>query len=159
MSHKLYNLSPYAYVRNNPLNRFDPDGFVDWPTFWKGTAKFSCDLAGTIGAGYYCIQTVRVGGALSGGFVLVTSLTTMNLGLIDMISGLQDKTSALQDGILIPVLMGTGMDRQTALTVNLLYDMITLLGNVHTALSKTGTTLTNYKYYLIQKQLQMMSKK
>ncbi len=32
MQNELYNLSPYTYVRNNPLNRFDPDGYVDWPT-------------------------------------------------------------------------------------------------------------------------------
>lgn len=28
---KYYDLSPYAYCGNNPVNRIDPDGRIDFP--------------------------------------------------------------------------------------------------------------------------------
>src|SRR5690625_5418623 len=39
MHHQAYAWSPYAYVKNDPIGRFDPDGFTDWPAAARAAVK------------------------------------------------------------------------------------------------------------------------
>ena len=56
MSEKFYEVSPYTYCHNDPINRFDYDGNIDWRLIKKGAIG--------LGSG---ASTAIIGAAITGG--------------------------------------------------------------------------------------------
>jgi len=116
MQYNLYNLSPYAYVRNNPLNRFDPDGYVDWPRVGLGalgviSGIFETGLGGTIAAG----SSVTVMGALGGTALMMHGISTIGFGTAEIIAGLADSDQQIPGGPLEAV--GKAVEQGTGIEV------------------------------------------
>ncbi|MGD9489406.1 MAG: RHS repeat-associated core domain-containing protein [Calditrichaceae bacterium] len=148
MAHQLYGLSPYVYVRNNPLNRFDPDGFKDWPTFWGGVAKVGGGALGIAITSYGIAQTGGIGAAFGAGAGYTTSLYAIDTGIMDIVSGLQDKSTSLADGVMVPTLVAGGMKKENAIVLAGIYDLLEMGVNVSNAGKKTGTILHQLKSFL-----------
>ncbi|MHB2154417.1 RHS repeat domain-containing protein [Calditrichota bacterium GD2] len=148
MHYKLFGISPYIYVRNNPLNRFDPYGFTDWPTFWEGVAKVSGGVLGIAITSYGIVQTGGIAAAFGVSAGYITSLYAIDTGIMDIVSGLQDKSTKLPDGVMIPTLVAVGMKKEDAIVLSGIYDLLEMGVNVSKAGKKTGTILHQLKSFL-----------
>ncbi len=148
MQHQLFGLSPYAYVRNNPINRFDPDGFIDLPTTLAGVAKVGGGALGIVITSYVIAQTGGVAAAFGAGFGYTTSLYAIDTGIMDIVSGLLDKKTSLPDGVMIPTLVAGGMKKENAIILAGIYDLFELGVNISDAGKKSGTILHQLKSFL-----------
>ena len=99
MQYQLFGLSPYVYVRNNPLNRFDPDGYVDWPQVGLGALGVLGGIGQTISGGAIVAGTGVTGvGAVGGVIVMTHGLSITGFGLATMIAGFQDNGTEVPGG-------------------------------------------------------------
>ena len=93
MSEKNYDISPYAYVLNNPMRHNDIRGLTDWDAVVKGTLVTLGGLATTIGGAALSLTPTGIGQAA--GLVLVpTGIVSTGLGLTQIIAGFKDDNTA-----------------------------------------------------------------
>lgn len=137
----LLSESPYVYTSNNPIIFIDKDGLIKWKVVGKGTLKVLGGVIGTVGSAAYIIGTEGAGAALGGTLALVSSLTTVGLGIGEITAGFSDKEFPLSDGLITATLTDVGVDKKIAKGVSTAVDIIDLKNAVKTAFSKGGTAL------------------
>ena len=139
MHHQAFSWSPYVYVKNDPIGRFDPDGFTDWPALAKGSVKLAGGLFMTVG-GYKTMAAGGVTVAASGGGSAPVSVPMMlggkalaTFGLTQVGFGLAEISSAwlTPDGMsaatyrnIAGIVAEQFADDTTAEAVNLVVDFI-----------------------------------
>jgi len=140
MQHKLFGLSPYAYVRNNPINRFDPDGYVDWWQVGAGALGVVGGIAQAVGGGAIAASTgVTVVGAVGGVALMAHGFTTTGFGISTMIAGFKDDGTQVPGGILEAV--GEQVGGETGQKIGAVGDALVGAGNPVKNLKNAGKLL------------------
>ena len=85
LAEKYYNISPYAYCADNPINRIDPNGLIDKEWLKKGGLTLSVGLVATIGGGLAVSSGI---GVAPGAYALSTGIPSIGLGFGMIIVGL-----------------------------------------------------------------------
>lgn len=141
MRHQLFCLSPYVYVRNNPLNRFDPNGYVDWLKVGFGALGVAGGIVETVSGGVIAAGTgVTVVGAAGGAALMVHGLSTTGFGVATMIAGFKDDGSTVPSGPLQAI--GEGVSEATG---NELFEKAGALGDAAVGVASGGNPLKNLK--------------
>ena len=100
LSEKYYDVSPYAFCHDNPINRIDPDGRADWELVFKGT------LITAAGAGTFVGGMAAIGGSGSlaagiGVLAIISGKTSIGIGIsmmtVGLISDPSNKTQEIKD--------------------------------------------------------------
>ncbi|RMG21274.1 MAG: RHS repeat-associated core domain-containing protein [Methanobacteriota archaeon] len=88
---RLFGFSAYVYVRNNPIIRVDPDGYVD---LWKvgvGILGIVGGLTETLTGGAIAAgSSPTVAGPVLGVALMVHGLSTVGFGITQVVAGLVD---------------------------------------------------------------------
>ena len=152
MKHNLYGLSPYTYVRNNPLILTDPTGFVDWKGFFWGAARTVGGVATAVGGVVAVVagsaaevpsvgtSTAVVLGGIAG---IVWGSTEAGIGIADMSLAWNtpDGMSSEQYGSFISLIAkGLGASETAQSTIDLVANLVSMKGGV-----KIGQLLTDDK--------------
>jgi hypothetical protein len=95
----LLSLSSYTFVKNDPLNRFDPDGYIDWKRVGIGalgivSGAFETGIGGTIATG----GSITIAGAVGGTALMMHGLSTIGFGAAEMIAGIADRNQEIPGG-------------------------------------------------------------
>ena len=90
LSEKYYSISLYAYCSNDPLNRFDLDGYVDFKNVAWGLFNAGTGLATAIGGGFVAVGSYGLAG-LVGGAMIAEGSVQLGLGLTQVVLGFADK--------------------------------------------------------------------
>jgi RHS repeat-associated protein len=106
MTEKYYNLTPYAYVLNNPISKMDIYGLTDWDAVKQGSIAIIGGLLSTVG-GISATLTPTGVGQIAGAILIPTGIATMGGGTVKVIAGIIDNGTADK----VPTGMGelTGM--------------------------------------------------
>lgn len=148
LAHKRPGLTPYHYVQNNPLNRFDPDGLFDKDLVWKGTKQVAVNGAIGVGAGLAIAKTGGAAAALLGTSVLVESTTGVIVGGMNIYNGINDKPEVAPNGVFKEFLLTTGLDQKTTNTISYVKSFIQSVYDWAGA-AKKGATLLDESVPLI----------
>ena len=109
MEKELYGLSPYVYVRNSPLIRIDPNGYIDWLKVGLGTLGTIGGVVETVAGVAGCIGSspTVVGSVISAG-VVVHGLGTTAFSFAQVLDGFMesDNTKGIS-GLTEATLYGT----------------------------------------------------
>ncbi len=109
MQHQLFGLSPYAYVRNNPINRFDPDGYVDWPKVGWGALTFGSGVVEAVAGGVIAGgSSVTIVGGVVGVAFMTHGFAVAGFGIAEMTKGFQDIQTETPSGPLEAIGEATG---------------------------------------------------
>lgn len=81
---KSYPISPYAYCRNNPLSRIDPDGNMDWEVFGRGALT----ATGGVLSIFSGVGVTGTGiGAVAGAALIIEGIGSTAFGITQMVMG------------------------------------------------------------------------
>ena len=86
MYDRYHNLSPYIYVKNNPIMNLDLYGFTDWPTVLKGVATITAGAISTFG-GIAAALTPTGAGQIGGAVAITTGIPAMGIGVGIIVDG------------------------------------------------------------------------
>ena len=99
LSEKYYSISPYAFCHNNPINRIDPDGQVDWKLVKLGALTTAGGIGQTLGGATLAAGTGGMGAAV-GMFLLVDGMTSIGVGTSLLITGFITDPSEKNDQLM-----------------------------------------------------------
>ena len=99
LSEKYYSFSPYAFCHNNPINRIDPDGQVDWKLVKLGALTTAGGIGQTLGGATLAAGTGGIGAAV-GMFLLVDGMTSIGVGTSLLITGFITDPSEKNDQLM-----------------------------------------------------------
>lgn len=83
-------LSPYNYVQNNPMIRFDPTGQIDWKATFKGALTTASGFGQVTGGVAIISSTLGIGAPIGTSLIMTGTITT-GLGLGQLAQGLSEK--------------------------------------------------------------------
>jgi hypothetical protein len=99
MAHNLLSISPYVYCHNNPLNRLDPDGLVDWKRVGKGAlTMLGGGIETTSGITVGLLTSPTIVGSGIGGILATHGIASMGFGLANTAAGFAEQDQYIPYG-------------------------------------------------------------
>ena len=140
MKYQLFGFSPYVYVRNSPLNRLDPNGYVDWFQVGVGALGVVGGIAQAVGGGAIAASTgVTVVGAVGGIALMSHGFATTGFGVANIIAGIKDDGTDVPSGPLEAI--GGEVGGETGQQIGELGDALVGAGNPLKNLKNAGKLL------------------
>ena len=157
LAEKYPSISPYAYCKENPINRVDSDGRIDWKLTGKGILVTISGIGGIVaGASVVAGSAGLMGGV--GAFMITGGYFSIGAGLSLLTIGLMTDPSEKNDEIMktmptelseiftkpLDIILENDNNQieNTMSTMSLFYDMITFdlkgLNNVEKVLKSAG---------------------
>ncbi|GEM_PF-7130403 len=128
LADKRQGLSPYIYVQNNPLNKFDPNGMIDW---WKVVGGAASIIGGAFQVSFgmsLAVGTSVTGVGIVGGLALASyGTTTIAFGTANLIEGFKDEPKKIATG-LFDAIGGETLGKQGATVRKVVDEAIGLIG-------------------------------
>jgi RHS repeat-associated protein len=141
LAHLRPGLSPYQYVQNNPLNRWDPTGMIDWRKITGGTITTVAGLGETITGGAIAAGTsVTVVGAVGGTALMMHGLATTGFGFAQIIDGFVESKNEIPSG---PLEAAGKLGGETGETVGAIADGLVGLGGATKSLKGSLKSVDN----------------
>ncbi|MFW6222951.1 MAG: RHS repeat-associated core domain-containing protein [Bacteroidota bacterium] len=151
---KHLSLSPYVYVRNNPLIYVDPDGLTDWNAIGKGFWQITTGTFGMIGGAKLTIASgaaigtgvgapLGVAGMLTGNTMTGLSAANFGAGIKNITDGFKAKEGEVVDtanNSVTTISLGMGANETQASSAELGFSLISTGG-----LYGTGKLIANDK--------------
>ena len=157
LAEKYPNISPYAYCKENPVNRVDSDGRIDWKLTGKGILVTISGIGGIVAGASVVAGSAGLMGGL-GAFMITGGYFSTGVGLSLLTIGLMTDPSEKNDEIMktmpteLSEIFTKSLDiilendnnqiENTMSTMSLFYDMITFdlkgLNNVEKVLKSAG---------------------
>ena len=155
MAEKYYSISPYAYCHNDPINRFDVNGFADYKRITNGIMLTGSGVMMVFGGISMAYASSGLAAAAGAGLITEGSVQT-GLGLTKIIAGIFDEE--ISDDARIPSStlgsVGLAVDEITDNenhTFEAVGDLVTSAATVENPLNaKTASELGRSIYSLIQ---------
>ena len=110
VAYKMYENSPYMYVRGNPMLRIDPTGYVDWVATVMGGLTMAAGVA-QVAAGI-ALTPVTFGGSAA---LIVSGTMTSGLGMGQMAVGIAESGQDIPSGTM--ELAGMASGNETARSI------------------------------------------
>ena len=157
MAEKYPGVSPYAYCKENPVNRVDSDGRIDWKLTGKGILVTISGIGGIVAGASVVAGSAGLMGGL-GAFMITGGYFSTGVGLSLFTIGLMTDPSEKNDEIMktmptdlseiftkpLDIILENDNNQieNTMSTMSLFYDMITFdlkgLNNVEKVLKSAG---------------------
>ena len=157
LAEKYPNISPYAYCKENPVNRVDSDGRIDWKLTGKGILVTISGIGGIVAGASVVAGSAGLMGGL-GAFMITGGYFSTGVGLSLFTIGLMTDPSEKNDEIMktmptdlseiftkpLDIILENDNNQieNTMSTMSLFYDMITFdlkgLNNVEKVLKSAG---------------------
>lgn len=157
LAEKYPNISPYAYCKENPVNRVDSDGRIDWKLTGKGILVTISGIGGIVAGASVVAGSAGLMGGL-GAFMITGGYFSTGVGLSLLTIGLMTDPSEKNDEIMktmptelseiftkpLDIILENDNNQieNTMSTMSLFYDMITFdlkgLNNVEKVLKSAG---------------------
>ena len=157
LAEKYPGVSPYAYCKENPVNRVDSDGRIDWKLTGKGILVTISGIGGIVAGASVVAGSAGLMGGL-GAFMITGGYFSTGVGLSLLTIGLMTDPSEKNDEIMktmptelseiftkpLDIILENDNNQieNTMSTMSLFYDMITFdlkgLNNVEKVLKSAG---------------------
>ncbi len=102
------NISPFVYVHDDPINRLDSDGKVDWKLVKDGAIEAILGYGTAVGSGYAIANSGGTLAPVLGTIGLMGGLTGGSWGMAHIIAGIVEKRGVLEEGLISTTVKNCG---------------------------------------------------